>query len=358
MVAAVVALGLLYLLYRGFTLDLTFHKYQKFTLILLLCSGISVIIIIGVTAVEPLTLFGYTGTWLGMVGMTLVFYVVSSGISALFPRHRQTIVFAALVILILVTAYSIFNGTRLPSVKEITIPNTKLPETLSGFTIVQLSDLHLGAIATPKWLRHTVEKVNHLKPDLIVITGDLMEGYKTIKSWKPYIEELKYLKSRYGVMAVTGNHDVVHGGAEFFKLARESGITVLNNQTVTVAGCIQVAGINDRLGRNYELEGPDLAKALEHIDPSLPVVLLSHRPEYFEAAKIYGIDLQLSGHTHAGQIPPGDLFVRLFYQHPYGLYFEEGSYIYTSSGTCVMEVPMRLFSRNEIVRIRLVRKKT
>jgi predicted MPP superfamily phosphohydrolase len=159
-------------------------------------------------------------------------------------------------------------------------------------------------------------------------------------------------------MAVTGNHDVVKGGKDFFRIARESGITVLKNQAVTVAGCIQVAGICDRKGIDYDLPGSNLSKALEHINPSQPVVLLSHRPEYFQAARTYGIDLQLSGHTHGGQIPPGDLFVRLLYKHPYGLYVEEGSYIYTSCGTCVMEVPMRLFSCNEIVKIRLVRKNT
>ncbi|UCH98330.1 MAG: metallophosphoesterase [Candidatus Aminicenantes bacterium] len=353
-VVTIISLVILAVLYKAFTIDLTFSRRQKIILLLLLLGGVLFLIVSSPGSVFS-SLVGTGKIWEGVFGLAFTHYIICSVVSLLFSKYRQQIVFGTFVVLILTSFYSIFNGLRLPMVKEIHLAMAKLPEELNGFTIVQLSDLHLGGVAKPEWLEQVVKKINALHPHLVVITGDLIEENGWNENGKPYAEALKKLKSIHGVYAVSGNHDVYEGGKNFSGITKEAGITLLNNQTVTVAGGIQLAGICDPHGKAYNRPGADIDKALKNIDPSLPVIFLSHRPEYFKVAMEYGIDLQLSGHTHAGQIPPMDLLVMLGYHYPYGLYQEGDSYIYTSCGTSVLKVPMRLFSRNEIVKIVLTR---
>jgi len=356
-IVTIISLGVLAALYKAFTIDLTFSRRQKINLLLLLMGGVLFLIVVRSPGSVVISIIGTGNIWFGVFALAFTLYIICSVVSFLFSKYRQQIVFGTFVVLILTSFYSIFNGLRLPVVKEIHLAMVKLPGKLNGFTIVQLSDLHLGGVAKPKWLEQVVKKINGLHPHLVVITGDLLEGYGWQGNGKHYAQALKKLKSIHGVYAVSGNHDVYEGGKNFTSITKEAGIKLLNNRTVTVAGGIQLAGVCDPYGKSHHRPGPDIDKALKNIDPSLPVIFLSHRPEYFRVASQYGIDLQLSGHTHAGQITPIDLLVSLLYQHPYGLYQEGDSYIYTSCGTSVMGVPMRLFSRNEIVKIVLTRKK-
>jgi predicted MPP superfamily phosphohydrolase len=351
-----ISLGILVALYKAFTIDLTFSHRQKINLLLLLLGGVLFLIVSSSPAAVVNSLVGTENIWFGVFALAFTHYIICSVVSFLFSKYRQKIVFGIFVILLFTSFYSIFNGLRLPVVKEIHLAMSKLPEELNDFTIVQLSDLHLGGVAKPKWLEQVVKKVNGLHPHLVVITGDLLEAYGWEGDRKSYVDALKKLKSIHGIYAVSGNHDVYDGGKNFSNITKEAGIILLINRTLTVAGSIQLSGICDPYSKSHIIPGPDIDKALKNIDPSLPVIFLSHRPEYFRAAREYGIDLQLSGHTHAGQIPPIDLFVRLLYHHPYGLYKEGDSYIYTSCGTSVMGVPMRLFSQNEIVKIVLTSK--
>lgn len=341
---------LLYLFYRGITVDLKFSRLQKRWLVLILLSGI--LVLIAGKSIDHMSFIGSVSTGLGLFVLAFIFYILCSLVTVLFRAYRQRIVFTTLVLFILVSVYSVFNAMSLPRVKEITIRVNKLPAKLQGFTIVQLSDLHLGGVAKPIWLEQVVDKVNRLQPDLIAITGDLIEGYSHIEDWQEYADALKRLRTGHGIFAVTGNHDVQKGGKHFYWLAREAGITVLDNRFISAAGGIQIAGICDPDGE----EKPNIAKALKNIDRSLPVIFLSHRPDFFRTSRNYGIDLQLSGHTHAGQIPPVNFFISLLYHYPYGLYHEDGAYIYTSCGTSVMNMPMRLLSTNEIVRFTLLKK--
>jgi predicted MPP superfamily phosphohydrolase len=356
-IVTVISLGLLVAIYKAFTIDLTLSRRQKTNLLLLLLGGVLFLIVVRSPGSAVSSLVETGSIWGGLFALAFTHYIISNVVLFLLSKYRQQIVFGTLVIFILTSFYSIFNGLRLPIVKKIHLVIAKLPEELEGFTIVHLSDLHLGGVAKPKWLEQVVKKVNGLHPHLVVITGDLLEGYGWQGNEKPYAEALNKFKSIYGVYAVSGNHDLSEGGKHFSRITKEAGITLLNNQALTVAGGIQLAGVCDHYGKSHNLPGPDIDKALKNIHPSLPVIFLSHRPEYFRAAREYGIDLQLSGHTHAGQIPPIDLLVMLLYHYPYGLYQEGDSYIYTSCGTSVVGVPMRLFSRNEIVKIVLFRQK-
>jgi predicted MPP superfamily phosphohydrolase len=304
--------------------------------------------------VRSLPLRSYAGALCkGIFGIAQILFILEIVFSLIFPSHSRRRVIIVLVILAVVSGYSAYNGSAVLVTKELTVPVKTLPKNMSGFTIVHLSDLHIGNRFKEKWLMRTVKETNRLKPDLIVITGDLCDITKLDRETRYIIDHLGKLNAEYGILAVTGNHEYDEGLHTFPEIAREAGLRVLRNESVTVAGVIQVAGINDPWVRESGDRGPDLEAALKNIDPQKPVILLSHRPKYFDEALGYGVDLQLSGHTHGGQPPPWELLVGLAFKYSYGLYNVGDSYLHTSAGTGVYGVPMRLFTHNEITRITL-----
>ena len=296
----------------------------------------------------------YVGaTWFGLLAIAVTVLPVAWILSLWRPERMRPITILALVVVMALAVYSLVNGSRRPVITDIRVSLEKLPARLSGFTVVQLSDLHLGQPAPSERLSWIVEQVNGMSPDLVVITGDLID--RNIRRDSDSCQWLGGIKARYGVVAVAGNHDYYAGYDTFLQVADVSGIAVLRNERRLIAGAIQLVGIDEPAGRSYAEGGPDLDKALAGSDPSLPVILLSHRPDTFDRAARRQVDLQLSGHAHAGQIPPIDLLVWLIYPYSFGHYEKGASRIYTTSGTGTWGPPMRLFSRNEIVRITLVR---
>lgn len=269
-----------------------------------------------------------------------------------------------IVLTLLLVGISMINVAFAPRLKELTIPIKKLPAELSGFTIVQLTDLHIESPKSAKWLSSIVDRTNALKPDLIVITGDLLD--ENICEVNGYCEILKKLKSKYGLYGITGNHEFYAGVDMFMNVAKEINMTVLRNQHISIANnSIELVGIDDPQGhrfgdpqaRTFGGKGSDLDSAIMGVDLTKPVILLAHQPDIFDRAVNAGVDLQLSGHTHAGQIPPVDLIIQLYFKYPYGLYHKDSAYLYTSSGTGIWGPPMRLFSRSEIVKITLTPEK-
>jgi predicted MPP superfamily phosphohydrolase len=240
-----------------------------------------------------------------------------------------------------------------PVLRQVQVPMRGLPADLEGFTIVQLSDLHLGDLTSSKRLRRIVERVNALQPDLICVTGDALDG--DISHDGVYGEILGSLRARHGVVAVTGNHEFYAGIEKFLKLAKFCHWRVLRNQSWIIEGKMAIIGLEEDSAERFKLPGPDLETALRDVPADLPKVLLYHQPTGFPEAVRRGIDLQLSGHTHAGQIPPMDLLVWLIYKYPAGFYRLGQSHIYTTSGTGTWGPPMRFLSRSEIVKLTLVR---
>lgn len=289
----------------------------------------------------------YAFVWLGMLSMAFFFLLIARLLNLVFPKQANGIVIGALVLVVLVSVYAFFNNLRAPVVKTISIAMEEIPPTMSGFRIVQLSDLHLDSDKSPDKIAGVVEAVNAIEPDLIVITGDFIDG--DITSDRLFCDSLKKLKARHGIIAVTGNHEFYAGIDYFREFSEKLNITILRNEKKTVAGALEIVGIDDNEGSRFSGKGPDLDGALQGCDTSKPIILLRHRPEGFDRAVEMGVDLQISGHTHAGQIPPMDLLVYLFVRYPYGLYRKSGSYLYTSCGTGYWGPPMRLFSRAEIV---------
>ncbi len=292
-------------------------------------------------------------TWLGILSIAFAIFAVEALASLLLPDLRRTLTLVAIGLVIGLSGYAWFNASRPPVLVELTVALRGLPPSAQGFTIVQLSDLHLRRHASRDRWHGIIEQINPLSPDLIVITGDLIDDDIPEATGVP--DSFRRLVAKHGVLAVPGNHDYYAGYAVFERFARRSNITVLRNERRRIGDALEVAGSDEPAGRSFAEGGPNLDLALAGRDPALPVVLLSHRPESFERRAAKGVDLQLSGHTHAGQIPPLDLLIWLFYPYSYG-YREHGTAaIYTSCGTGTWGPPMRLFSRNEIVRITLVR---
>ena len=263
----------------------------------------------------------------------------------------------ALVATALVGTYAIFQGLRAPVVKEIQVAIPGLAPALTGTTIVQLTDLHIGTTKSRSFVEDVVSRTNALAPDIIVITGDLVEG--RFGSVREDTLPLAGLRARLGVFMVTGNHEYYAGLREWLPELRRLGIRVLRNEHVVLdaekGGGWELAGIDDWNGGSIEPGGgADLARALAGHEPDRPVILLSHQPRAVFTAAQAGVGLVLSGHTHGGQIWPFTFLVRL--QQPFlqGLHRVDRTQVYVNPGTGSWGPPMRLGTCPEITRITLV----
>lgn len=251
-------------------------------------------------------------------------------------------------------------GMRKVGVRRIEVQLSKLPKELDGFRIVQLTDVHIGPTLDGTWLTEVVTRVNSLAADVVVITGDLIDG--SVAQLGPHVAPLQELKARHGVYFVTGNHEYYSGVDSWLTELRRLGIQVLRNERVTlhpqpVAGGeaselgIDLVGVDDYHAAVFPGHGPDLQKALLGRDPKRVAVLLAHQPAAITEAAQLGIDLQLSGHTHAGQLWPWGYFVRLQQPYVYGLHRHGDAQIYVSAGTGYWGPPMRLASESEITEV-------
>ncbi|MBI4510133.1 MAG: metallophosphoesterase [Deltaproteobacteria bacterium] len=260
---------------------------------------------------------------------------------------------AATVAALGASALALESGLSRPRVREIRVRLARLPRELDGTTIVQLTDMHVGPMLGPEFVADVVDRTNALKPDVIAITGDLVDG--TVEQLRRAVSPIANLQAKHGVFFVTGNHEYYSGADPWIAELSRLGVRVLRNERVQVgedASSFDLAGVDDysarRLARGH---GPDLPRALAGRDPSRELVLLAHQPRAaFEAARL-GVGLQLSGHTHGGQIWPFKYIVAL--QQPFvaGLDRVGDMTLYTSPGTGFWGPPMRLGTRSEITKI-------
>jgi predicted MPP superfamily phosphohydrolase len=229
-----------------------------------------------------------------------------------------------------------------PTVVRVRVPLAKLP--VPEYRVVHLSDVHIGPLIGRAYAEKVVRAVNELAPDLIVITGDLIDG--ELRELQEHIEPLRGLRARDGVYAVTGNHEYYWDTANWIAHLRSLGIRVLHDENVVVGGALVVAGMDDAT--------EDLARAVAGRDPALPLVLLAHYPRTIARARLVGVDLQLSGHTHGGQLLPLGWFARLFDPRVSGLGRFGDSWLYVSQGTGFWGPPMRVGTSCEIGLLTLV----
>lgn len=251
------------------------------------------------------------------------------------------------------------SALRLPGTRRVEVTLERWPRALDGFRVVQLSDLHLGPMLGRRFAEGVVARANELDADLVAITGDLVDG--EVSEIGPLAEPFRDLRSRHGSYFVTGNHDHYSGADPWTDRVRELGIRPLRNERVEIdargAG-FDLAGVDDHRGDFGSREGgEDLSAALADRDPARALVLLAHDPTTFRRARHMGVDLQVSGHTHGGQIWPFGLLVRLAVPYLAGLYSvgpdAAPSQIYVSRGTGFWGPPLRIFAPAEITLITL-----
>lgn len=297
-----------------------------------------------------LTEIGYI--WLGIFSISLT-YLLISHLAFIFghtPKFRYNTTLITVILIAVSSVYSIINTCGDPKVREYEIKVPNLP--VDKLSIVQLSDIHIDVTTKYDTVKRIVEITNSLNPDIIAFVGDLADTDIT-KTYEKY--GLLDFKSKYGTFAVSGNHEYYRGITNYEFVCDKIGFKLLNNENVLVDDKFYVAGITDPTSIQMNYKPLNVAKSLENIDFSKPVIFLSHQPNPFFESQKYPITIQLSGHTHAGQIPPFDIIEYFLYKYFCGLYKDSDSYIYVTTGTRWWGPPMRLFSKSEIVKINLVK---
>ena len=238
-----------------------------------------------------------------------------------------------------------------PVVKRIQVPLAKLPASSDGMRIALVSDIHLGPLNTTGRTRRIVELINQMDADLVAVVGDLVDG--SVEQLGPAVEPLRDLRGRHGSFFVTGNHEYYSGYLGWVDEVASLGIRPLRNERLELPGGLDLAGVNDVTGALYD-DAPDYAKALAGRDPSRPVVLLAHQPIQAHRAAAYGVDLQLSGHTHGGQIQPFGLVVKLAQQpilSGYGTV--DGMPVYVTNGAGFWGPPVRVGAPPDVTLVEL-----
>jgi predicted MPP superfamily phosphohydrolase len=307
--------------------------------------GAMLLLLSGLVAVEPVRIAAWAAARLAR--------------SEREPAIRQLVarVAAAVVVLAVVVATAVGSATALGpvTVRDVRVELDGLPPALAGTTIVQISDLHLGPTLGRRWLERVAARVNALEPDVVAITGDLVDG--PVSQMRDIVAPIARLDARRGVFFVTGNHEYYWGAQSWVEHLPTLGVRVLRNERVVVGdgdgdASFELAGIDDARALGMAPgHGADLARALEGRDPTRPLVLLAHQPRAVLEASRAGVDLQLSGHTHGGQLWPWMYLVRLQQPALAGLDRFSGTWLYTSVGTGFWGPPIRLGTTPEIARV-------
>jgi len=276
---------------------------------------------------------------------------------ALLPGLRAGSALVVPMAALLVTVLGFWNARRTARVVRVDVPVAALPAALDGFTVAQITDIHVGPTIKQHYLQAIVRKVNALEADMVAITGDLVDG--KVHELTDHVAPLAQLRSRHGSFFVTGNHEYYSGAHAWMAELRRLGVRVLMNEHVVLQqnqAAVVLAGVADFHADRFDpshRSDPHAAIAGAPLDAGVRL-LLAHQPRSaFEAAKA-GFDLQLSGHTHGGQFWPWNLFVPLQQPFTAGLRKLQDLWVYTSRGTGYWGPPKRFGAPSEITLLRLV----
>lgn len=322
-------------------------------------------------------------TWLGLLFMGLfssllvltvlreALLLVVFGIDCIWPlaltlpSWKSNSALAVPVLGLLVTVSGFWNARRTAVVVRVDVPIINLPVALHGFTVAQISDIHVGPTIKHRYLQRIVTRVNGLKADLVAITGDLVDG--SVQELQHHVTPLADLISTHGTFFVTGNHEYYSGAQGWIDAIRALGVKVLMNEHVLIhhgsdsqdseQAMMVVAGVTDFSAHHFdESHRSDPHASLADAPPhALFKLLLAHQPRSATAAAQAGFDLQLSGHTHGGQFWPWNHFVKLQQPFTAGLHKLQSLWVYTSRGTGYWGPPKRFGAPSEITHLRLVR---
>ena len=270
-----------------------------------------------------------------------------------FDQSRRRFMKIAFDVTMLILAFSylvkgVIGGLKKPDINRVNIFIKDF--TFNEFTIVQFSDAHIGNTIGKAFVQECVERINALKPDMVVITGDLLD--RKIETAKEELSPLKELKTKYGTFFILGNHEYFHGAQDIADYMPELNIRALLNDSVIIgsgANAFNLVGLNDLISLRMDILPVDTYKAFEKVNKALPTILLSHQPKSIEIVKDNDYDLMISGHTHGGQIFPFGFLVML--QQPFlaGLNAIDATrQIFVSRGAGYWGPPVRVFAPSEI----------
>jgi predicted MPP superfamily phosphohydrolase len=275
------------------------------------------------------------------------------------PLERILTMTATLVVglAMLATLVGLLNARRRARVVNVEVPVRNLPESLRGFTIAQISDVHVGPTIKRRYVDAIVDAVNSLQADVIAVTGDVVDG--SVKDLANHTAPFARLTARYGAFFVTGNHEYYSGEPAWTAEFQRLGMRVLMNEHVVLThqgSQVVLAGVADFSAHHFNPgQRSDPQRAIQDAPANAGArILLAHQPRSAPAAAAAGFDLQLSGHTHGGQFWPWNLFVRLQQPFTAGLHRLNDLWIYISRGTGYWGPPKRLGAPSEITRLRLV----
>lgn len=254
-----------------------------------------------------------------------------------------------------ITGYGVRTAMGPPRLDRVRIPLAKLPRSMDGLRIATVSDIHLGPLRGRAHTERIVAMINRLDADLVAVVGDLVDG--SVAELGRAAEPLRDLRSRHGSFFVTGNHEYYSGVEEWVREVDRLGLRVLQNERQEIrarGGVLDLAGVNDVTADGTGLAAPaDYAAALGDRDPSRPAVLLAHQPVAAHEAAKFGVDLQLSGHTHGGQMVPFNLAVKLQQPVVSGLGEVDGTKVYVTNGAGFWGPPVRVGAPPQVTLVEL-----
>jgi len=296
-------------------------------------------------------------TFLREVGLLFALALSPSLLKAAWlPTIRSFSAAAVPILAGFLTVLGLINARRRAQVRAVDVPIADLPEALHGFTIAQISDIHIGPTIKRGYVDAIVDAVNGLEADMIAVTGDLVDG--SVRDLSRHTEPMSRLTARHGAYFVTGNHEYYSGVHGWVVELRRLGMRVLMNEHVVLqhdGAHVVVAGVTDYNAHHFDhTHRSDPSAALASAPSSAVKLLLAHQPRSAFAAAPAGFHLQLSGHTHGGQFLPWNFFVRLQQPFTAGLHRLGSLWVYTSRGTGYWGPPKRIGSPSEITHLRLV----
>lgn len=268
-----------------------------------------------------------------------------------YEKSKVLIFFFSIIFVSLLLVYGFINA-RNPILNKFEISINKVNSKSTKINAVIVSDIHLGPLSCGKWFDNAVERINELNPDVILLAGDIID-----EDLKPVIERnlgdhLLNLKAKYGVYAITGNHEYIGGVEPAVKYLREHNITVLRDTSVLVNNQFYLIGRDDRdIDRFSGKQRKSIDELIKYVDNKYPVIVMNHQPTKLDELVGKGIDLSISGHTHHGQFFPNNLITKMIYEVSRGLINKSGTWIFVSTGLGTWGPPVRIGNHPEIVNI-------
>ena len=299
----------------------------------------------------------FPGTvWLGMMLYLFAFFLLTDFIyfinrfirflpAAIANRYRKIQVLSGYIIVLCIAVYGYYQF-RHPQIVEQKIEIAKKAGEYKHLKVVGISDLHLGVAIDRKRLEEYVRLINDQHPDLVIIAGDLIDNNVLPLEKERMWETLNDLQAPLGVYYCLGNHDYMIGIGSCMNFLRKTNLHLLIDRSTVINNSIQLIGRDDKQRKSNRKSLKELVK---DTDPALPLILLDHEPFHLEEAEAEGIDLQFSGHTHEGQIFPGNLLVKRMYELSYGYMQKGNTHYYVSSGLGLWGPPFRVGTHSEVV---------